>query len=227
MPVGIEAWITQIPPVTRAWLLLSIATSIAVQCQLVTPLQLYFSFKAAFTNAQPWRALTTFFYFGSISLDFVFHLFFLYVLPAPPSNLLDSQAANFDVVEVLELVPPDWPLPTLSAFLARSLRRALHAKHEGLIVKGISMGQNLAISDDVHTLLREYGAVLEEALPDSEGSEVDEKAALRDQVGPGVTEIAILGAEGKEDVDVLGRGFATSYGSSMTDPRDDEEDGLS
>jgi hypothetical protein len=25
-----------------------------------------------------WRALTTFFYFGPISLDFVFHLFFLY-----------------------------------------------------------------------------------------------------------------------------------------------------
>ncbi|KAH9846368.1 Der1-like protein [Lenzites betulinus] len=76
MPVGIEAWVTQIPPVTRAWLALSVLTSLAVQCQLVTPLQLYFSFKAAFTNAQPWRAFTTFFYFGGISLDFVFHMFF-------------------------------------------------------------------------------------------------------------------------------------------------------
>jgi len=68
MPVGIEAWVTQIPPITRAWLALSVATSLAVvwrqmfhsqlnwrvlkQCQLVTPLQLYFSFKSAFTNAQ-------------------------------------------------------------------------------------------------------------------------------------------------------------------------------
>lgn len=30
MPVGIEAWITQIPPITRAWLALSVLTSVAV-----------------------------------------------------------------------------------------------------------------------------------------------------------------------------------------------------
>ena len=97
MPVGIEAWVTQIPPVTRAWLALSVLTSVAVvsklprdlllcsrtdmnaqqQCQIMTPLQLYFSYKAAFTNMQLWRALTNFFYFGSLSLDFVFHMFFL------------------------------------------------------------------------------------------------------------------------------------------------------
>lgn len=101
MPVGIEAWVTQIPPVTRAWLALSVLTSIAVvsklpfgsvaasmysplfvsvrgqQCQVVTPLQLYFSFKAAFVNGQVWRVFTNFFYFGSLSLDFVFHMFFL------------------------------------------------------------------------------------------------------------------------------------------------------
>jgi hypothetical protein len=30
MPVGIEAWVTQIPPVTRAWLALAVVTSVAV-----------------------------------------------------------------------------------------------------------------------------------------------------------------------------------------------------
>jgi hypothetical protein len=30
MPVGLEAWITQIPPVTRAWLALAVLTSLAV-----------------------------------------------------------------------------------------------------------------------------------------------------------------------------------------------------
>jgi len=30
MPVGIEAWLVQVPPVTRAWLLLSVATTLAV-----------------------------------------------------------------------------------------------------------------------------------------------------------------------------------------------------
>ncbi|PPQ91691.1 hypothetical protein CVT25_012904 [Psilocybe cyanescens] len=76
MPVGIEAWIHQIPPITRGWIALSVLTSLAVQCQLVTPLQLYYSPRSAFINAQPWRMATTFFYFGSISLDFVFHMFF-------------------------------------------------------------------------------------------------------------------------------------------------------
>ncbi|KAJ3556196.1 hypothetical protein NM688_g2160 [Phlebia brevispora] len=76
MPVGIEAWITQIPPVTRTWLALSVLTSVAVQCQLVTPLQLYFNWKAVAVNWQIWRIFTNFFYFGSLSLDFVFHMFF-------------------------------------------------------------------------------------------------------------------------------------------------------
>ncbi len=71
MPVGIEAWITQIPPITRGWLALSVLISLAVvsircylgqwiidniywhqQCQIITPLQLYFSWKSAFVNAQ-------------------------------------------------------------------------------------------------------------------------------------------------------------------------------
>jgi hypothetical protein len=30
MPVGIEAWIFQIPPITRGWLILSVLTSLAV-----------------------------------------------------------------------------------------------------------------------------------------------------------------------------------------------------
>ncbi|KAJ7175868.1 Der1-like protein [Mycena filopes] len=70
MPVGIEAWVAQIPPITRGWLGLSVLTSLAVQTQLL----------------QPWRAGTTFFYFGPISLDFVFHLFFLYA----PSSMIGN-----------------------------------------------------------------------------------------------------------------------------------------
>jgi len=76
MPVGLEDWYFQVPVITRSWISACILLGLAVQCQLVAPLHLYFSFKAAFTNGQMWRALTTFFYFGPISLDFVFHLFF-------------------------------------------------------------------------------------------------------------------------------------------------------
>ncbi|KZV91734.1 Der1-like protein [Exidia glandulosa HHB12029] len=76
MPVGVEAWLTQIPPITRGWLLLAVATSIGVQCQLVTPLQLYFSVQAAVQKAELWRGITTFLYFGPLGIDFVFHMFF-------------------------------------------------------------------------------------------------------------------------------------------------------
>ena len=30
MPVGLEAWFTQIPPVTRTWLAMAVLTSVAV-----------------------------------------------------------------------------------------------------------------------------------------------------------------------------------------------------
>ncbi|KAF8500912.1 Der1-like protein [Russula emetica] len=125
MPVvGLEAWFTQIPPVTRTWLALSVLTSVAVQCQLVTPLQLYFSFKAAFHNAQPWRVFTTFFYFGSISLDFVFHLFFFmrYSRMLEESSFANRKADYFWLLFLSSLMllglSPLFNLPFLSSPLA-------------------------------------------------------------------------------------------------------------
>ena len=32
MPVGIEAWVFEIPPITRTWLALSVVLSVAVVC---------------------------------------------------------------------------------------------------------------------------------------------------------------------------------------------------
>ncbi|EIN12744.1 Der1-like protein [Punctularia strigosozonata HHB-11173 SS5] len=124
MPVGIEAWVTQIPPVTRGWLALCVLTSLAVQCQLVTPLQLYFSFKSAFVNSQPWRAVTTFFYFGPISLDFVFHLFFFmrYSRYLEESSFANRKADYFWLLlqssVLLLLMSPLFNLPFLSSPLA-------------------------------------------------------------------------------------------------------------
>lgn len=86
----IEQWFNAIPPVTRAWFVASAATSVLVvsltvkviissrqSCQVIAPLQLYFSWKAAVLKMQPWRVLTTFCYFGPISFDLAFHLFFV------------------------------------------------------------------------------------------------------------------------------------------------------
>jgi hypothetical protein len=77
------------------------------------------------------------------------------------AQLLNSQAMNVDVLEVrgtlcgqvllltntqvIPLIPDDWPLGSMSSILARSFRRTLHAKHEGQIVKNISMSENLKV----------------------------------------------------------------------------------
>ena len=72
-----DAWLRDVPPITRSWVILCVLTTVAVvrwfvsvhhggyilttspvppdsvqQIEMVTPLQLYFSFKSTFTNAQ-------------------------------------------------------------------------------------------------------------------------------------------------------------------------------
>ncbi|TRM61091.1 Derlin [Schizophyllum amplum] len=124
MPVGIEAWFLQIPPITRCWVALAVLTSIAVQSQMVTPLSLYFSPRSAFVNGQPWRAVTNFFYFGSLSLDFVFHLFFFmrYSRMLEESSFANRKADYFWLLlcssAMLLALSPLFNLPFLSASLA-------------------------------------------------------------------------------------------------------------
>ncbi|ORY76207.1 Derlin [Leucosporidium creatinivorum] len=76
------------PPITKAYLIASTAISVAVQCNIVTPLQLYFTYRSAIEQGQLWRIATTFLYWGPIGLDFVFHLFFF----ARYSKLLEDGA---------------------------------------------------------------------------------------------------------------------------------------
>ena len=47
---------------------------------------------------------------------------------------------------MLALVPPEWPLDVVSSFFQRSIRRQLHDKASGEIVKAISAGQNMEVS---------------------------------------------------------------------------------
>ena len=48
-------------------------------------------------------------------------------------------------LQVIQLVPSDWPVSAMSSFLTRSFRRTVHASHEGQIIKAISSGQNLEV----------------------------------------------------------------------------------
>ncbi|KAF7323021.1 hypothetical protein HMN09_00081900 [Mycena chlorophos] len=100
---------------------------------------------------------------------------------ARAAHLLNAQAKNLDVLDAMPLVPPKWPLTTVSSFLARSLRRTVHAQHEGRIVRALSAGQNLDIRESSWLILREQGMVVEEAL-DGEGGEYDEKNVVLEKV---------------------------------------------
>lgn len=69
------------------------------------------------------------------------------------------------------MIPPEWPLRILSTFVTRSLRRTLHAHHEGQIVKAISTGQNLAVAEQTWSVIREQGAIVEEPADDDDEGE--------------------------------------------------------
>jgi len=47
------------------------------RAQLISPLNVYFNSKLIFQEYELWRLVTNFFFFGSLGVDFVFHMFFL------------------------------------------------------------------------------------------------------------------------------------------------------
>lgn len=47
------------------------------QTQIITPFNVYYNTSLIFRRGEVWRLLTNFFFFGSLGLDFVFHMFFL------------------------------------------------------------------------------------------------------------------------------------------------------
>lgn len=72
----IESWIMETPPCTRYWTAATLLTSILVHSKIVSPFQLFYSYRAVFHKKQFWRLITTFCYFGSFNLDLLFHIYF-------------------------------------------------------------------------------------------------------------------------------------------------------
>jgi len=70
-------WYNEIPVVSRAYLTGSFLTTAACALDLVSPFSLYFNFKLIFYRGQVWRLITNFLFFGTFSLDFLFHMYFL------------------------------------------------------------------------------------------------------------------------------------------------------
>ncbi|KAL0095626.1 Der1-like family-domain-containing protein [Phycomyces blakesleeanus] len=77
MPTPIETWYTDIPPITRIYITAACFTSLAVQLGFVHPLHLWLNYDRILYDFQWWRLVTNFLYFGPISIDYFFHMFFL------------------------------------------------------------------------------------------------------------------------------------------------------
>jgi Derlin-2/3 len=90
----LEQWFYEMPVCTRWWMTAALSASVLVQCRILSPFQLFYSVRTVFfksqvcfpssivprrplTPLQYWRLVTTFFYFGPLSLDLLYHIFFL------------------------------------------------------------------------------------------------------------------------------------------------------
>lgn len=73
----LEQWFYEMPPVTRWLTAATVATSVLVQCNVLSPYQLFYSFRAVYAMSQYWRLATTFLYYGPLNLDLLFHVFFM------------------------------------------------------------------------------------------------------------------------------------------------------
>ncbi|KAF1346608.1 putative ER-associated proteolytic system protein Der1 [Delphinella strobiligena] len=75
--IPLEQWFFETPVCTRYWTTAVVLTGILVQCHILTPFQLFYSYRAVFSKGQYWRLVTTFVYFGPLSLSLLFHIFFI------------------------------------------------------------------------------------------------------------------------------------------------------
>lgn len=48
----LEQWYYDVPIVTRVWTTAAVVTSVLVQCQVVTPFQLFYSFSSVWSKKQ-------------------------------------------------------------------------------------------------------------------------------------------------------------------------------
>lgn len=121
-----EAWFWEMPPVTRCWVTACAITSVLVQCKVITPLQLFYSYRAVLHKSQYWRLFTPFVYFGPLSLDLVFHVYFLQRY----SKLLETSLGHtpskfawllFCAAVALLVISPLASLPFLGSSLSSTL----------------------------------------------------------------------------------------------------------
>ena len=70
------SWYKEIPVVSRLYLTAAVGTTTACFMDVVSPFTLYYNYDLIL-RGQYWRLLSSFLFFGTFSLDFLFHLYFV------------------------------------------------------------------------------------------------------------------------------------------------------
>lgn len=71
------AWYYDVPIISRCYITAAIAVTIACYMEVVSPLTLYYNYDLIFQKGQYWRLITSFLFYGTVSLDFIFHIYFV------------------------------------------------------------------------------------------------------------------------------------------------------
>mmetsp|Transcript_29307 Transcript_29307/g.38946 ORF Transcript_29307/g.38946 Transcript_29307/m.38946 type:complete len:117 (-) Transcript_29307:685-1035(-) len=66
-----------IPVISRLYFTSAFLTSAGCALEIISPFSLYYNFDLIFLQGQAWRLLTTYLFFGTFSIDFLFHMYFL------------------------------------------------------------------------------------------------------------------------------------------------------
>jgi hypothetical protein len=76
-------------------------------------------------------------------------------------ELLERFSGWFDVVEVLELIPDEWSVDIVGAFIINALRRLVRERAETSIAKALNGAQNLQLSVDLADKMDKIGHTVE------------------------------------------------------------------
>lgn len=71
------SWYHEIPPISKIYLTSAVAITTACFLDIVSPLTLYYNYELILNKGQYWRLVTSFLFFGTFSLDFLFHMYFV------------------------------------------------------------------------------------------------------------------------------------------------------
>jgi len=77
MAAPFEEWYKSMPIITKSYMTACVITSLAVQLDVLHPLDLYLSFPLVTQKLEIWRLITNFFFFDRFGLNFLFHMYFL------------------------------------------------------------------------------------------------------------------------------------------------------